>query len=771
MPFSLDGRLKTNLILFMSLDTNQILKLIQSLVQRPMKVKELAQTLGVPKPDYVKFKRSIKSLLESGDLVRLKRNRVGLASEMNVVVGEISITRTGVGFVPHEGHEDIMIPASQLGTALDRDKVMVRLGSFRGERQTGSVVRVIQRADRKIVGVFKHGPSFSFVTADNPHIHRDILIPESETLGAAEGEKVVARLTVWDDPYRNPEGKIVERLGRPGDPGVDMLTIIKSFDLPEEFPPEVLEEAERRAVIPGKAELVDRTDFTSDCIYTIDPADAKDFDDAVSVEKRSDGYRLGVHIADVSYYVVAGSVIDTEAFRRGNSVYLPGTVIPMIPEILSNDVCSLNPNRRRLTHSIVIDFDNEGKMLSWKLYDAVIKSRSRLVYEEVQEYFDKGTPPNDRVKRVADNLTVARELARLLSKRRFAEGSLDFDLPEAKIVLNEKGEVLELGNRVRLEAHRLVEEFMLAANRAVALEVFRKGQPFLYRVHDKPDLEKLNDFSHMMTRLGYSFPVSEELKPIQFARFLEKIKDKPEADFINELMLRSMQKAVYQLKNIGHFGLAFTHYTHFTSPIRRYPDLLVHRLLRQLKQGHYPVEYARRVVSVINHVGEHCSETERIAEQAERQAVKVKQVQFMAKKLGEEYSGVISGVLNYGFFVRLDNMGVEGMVRLSSLEDDYYVFDEKEYRLVGRRTGRVFRMGDAIKVGVMRVDTAAQEIELFVIEDGSGKKSAVVKSKTAKTKQAVPKSASIGKKSSSKTKAKTRKNSRSKTAKRGKKKR
>jgi ribonuclease R len=485
--------------------------------------------------------------------------------------------------------------------------------------------------------------------------------------------------------------------------------------LPQEFPEEVLIDAENAAVMPSAAELRGRTDFTKECIYTIDPADAKDHDDAVSVENLDSGFRLGVHIADVSHFVQPGTVVDKEAFERGNSVYLPGTVIPMIPEILSNDLCSLKPNRRRLAHSIVIDFDRRGKMLRWEMHDSLVKSHAKLSYEEVQEFFD-GKKPSERAARVGENLQVARQLATILSKRRFSQGSLDFDLPESKIIMNAQGEVLELGNRIRLESHRLVEEFMLVANRAVALEIFRKGQPLLYRVHDKPNLERLNDFSNMMARLGLSFPVDPDLKPIHFARFLERVQGRPDADFINELMLRSMQKAVYQSKNLGHFGLAFTHYAHFTSPIRRYPDLLIHRLLRQLKGGKYPPAFARRVVSVIDNVGEHCSATERVAERAEREAVRVKQVGFMARHVGDEFQGVISGVTGYGFFVRLEGLGAEGLVRLSSLDDDYYQHEDKRYRLIGKRTGRIFRLGDGVRVGVLKVDKVSNEIDLFVVD-------------------------------------------------------
>jgi len=706
---------------------DQILEFIREKSDHPMKMKEMAKALSIPNPQYPEFRQVVKSLLQSGELVKLKRGRIGLARELNLVVGKISITRGGTGFVTRDDaadKEDILIPTGSLGTAMDGDKVMVRDTGSTGDRRTGAVVRVVERADRNIVGVFHKGRYFSYVTPDNPRIHRDIYVPIAHSEKAREGEKVVCRLTLWDDPHINPEGEVTERIGFPGEPGVDMLTVIKTFNLPEEFPDEVLDEAERASARLDQIDSEDRVDLSKECIYTIDPADAKDHDDAVSVERTARGYRLGVHIADVSHYVEPGSALDKEAFERGNSVYLPGMVIPMLPEVLSNDVCSLKPNRRRLAHSVTIDFDRKGKMVRWKLQNTLIKSIAKLSYEEVQDFFDNGIPRGRgaaRIERVAENLTAARELAHILSKRRFADGSLDFDLPESKITLNEKGEVISLSNRIRLESHRLVEEFMLAANQAVALEMFRHGQQFLYRVHDRPDMEKLESFAAMVGKLGYRFAVSPEMRPRDLARFLEQVKDKPEADFINELMLRSMKKAVYQRHNVGHFGLAFKHYTHFTSPIRRYPDLLVHRLLRATKNGKYTPAFASRVESVIDHVGSHCSETERIAETAEREAVKVKQVQFMAQHVGDEFLGIISGVMGFGFFVRLDDLGAEGLVRVSTIDDDYYNYDEQRYSLIGRRKGKIFRLGDRVRVGVLKVDKTRNEIELFLVDSPESK--------------------------------------------------
>ena len=727
----LTGGSHISFIIFMKLSGKNLIKAVKERADRPMKMKELAKALSVKNPDYAAFRNEVIKLISSGQLVKLKRGRIGLAAELDVLVGKIAIIKSGKGFLIREDDIDILIPSAQLLTALDGDKVMVRLTGKTEGRDSGMVIKVMERSLRNIVGTFKRGKHFSVVDPDNPRIHRDMYIPPDETLEAQDGEKVVAILLQWEDPYLNPEAKIVERLGRPGQPGVDMLTIIKSYNLPEEFPAEVMSEAEEAAAFTEDIS-VGRIDLTKECIYTIDPSDAKDHDDAISVAETEKGFSLGVHIADVSYYVRPSGALDKEAFRRGNSIYLPGMVIPMLPEVLSNDVCSLRPDRKRMAHSVFVDFDKNGKVIKWKIADTIIKSQAKLSYEEVQEFFDKGEL-TDKIRRISSNLKTARKLASLLSQKRLEAGSLDFDLPESKIVMNDKGEVLELGHRVRLETHRLIEEFMLVANKVVALEANKKRVHFLHRVHDTPDKEKIAEFSETMKKLGYSFPVSGNMKPFQFSRFLEKVKEKPQADFINELMLRSMKKAVYQRDNIGHFGLAFTHYAHFTSPIRRYPDLLVHRLLRSFGKEGYKKKIAGQVVSLIDRVAIRCSETERVAESAEREAIKVKQVQFMARHVGDEFGGVISGVARWGFWVRLENLGAEGLVRISSIDDDYYHFDEKQYRLVGRRKHRVFRMGDRVRVGIVNVNQTTSEIELNLADtDGQKKTLTISQAKKAK---------------------------------------
>lgn len=688
---------------------------------RPLKPKELATELSVSGADYRRLRDLIKTMTDEGKLVRLKRGRIGIPSEMNLVVGTIAVSRTGFGTVFNEQGEPIVIPPEKIKTALDGDKVMIRVETDEAEEFYGKVIRIVERAEQRLVGTFFKGKGFNYVIPDNKKFRRDIYIPNRFTKKSRDGERVLVRMTSWDETSRNPEGEVLEKIGLLGEPGTDLLTVIKKYELPEEFPPEVIAQADKADDLFKPNEIKRRRNFTRETTYTIDPADAKDHDDAISVKKTGDGFQLQVHIADVSFFVRENTALDKEAFKRATSVYLPGKVIPMLPEKISNDLCSLNPNRRRLVYSVVINYNRKGKILDWEIVEGVIKSQAKLAYEEVQEYFDKGkkTP---RVKRVSENLDSARELAQILHKNRMNDGSLDFDLPESIITLNKKGEIVEVTNKIRLEAHRLIEEFMLAANRVVALHVFRLAQKFLYRVHDKPDIEKLEAFSYLVSTLGYKFPVSPNMRPIHFARFLEKLKDKPEEEFLNELMLRSMKKAVYQPKNIGHFGLAFSHYTHFTSPIRRYPDLTVHRLLKKLVNGKYPVELNKRLDAILNNIGRHCSETERIAESAEREAVKIKQVAYMSKKIGDEYEGVISGILNFGFFVRLNNIGAEGMVRLSTLDDDYYSFDEKRFRLVGKRTGRIFRLGDSVKVGVMRVNEIKNEIDFHLIEPRAVKK-------------------------------------------------
>ena len=720
------------------IDTKNILAFIRDSATRPMRIRELAKAMNVPEEQYRSFRKTVAEMMKQGKLVSLKRGRIGLPEQVDLIVGKISITRAGTGFVEDEraeergdDTEDILIPPQHLSTALDGDRVAVRREGVSRGRQLGAVVTILERSRSAIVGVFHRSPHFCFVAPDDRRLHRDIYIPKEKTHGAKQGDKVSVKLADWTDPYRNPEGEIIEVLGKPGDPKVELAAIIQAFDLPTAFPAKVMREAKKSAQWFNEEEIKKREDWRKTTIYTIDPASAKDHDDAVSVEKTKDGYRLGVHIADVSFFVREDSALDAEAYGRGNSVYLPGKVIPMLPESLSNDLCSLRENEDRLAHSCIIDFDKNGKPLNWRIADTVIRSKAKLSYEDAQSVFD-GAPANEKVAALKKELLLALELSRKISARRFAEGSLDFDLNEARIDFDEKtGAISALGVRVRLEAHRLVEEFMLAANKAVALSFSRAALPTIYRVHDKPDPDKIEAFAELARATGHKFPSSEHITPLMIQRFLESIKGAPEEEYLNELALRSMKKAVYQPLNLGHFGLGFSHYTHFTSPIRRYADLVIHRLLRKASNGAYPPAYAKSLKHRLVPISKHISETERHAVEAEREAIKVMQVIFLKRHVGDEFEGIITGVVARGIFVRLKDVHAEGMVRVSSIDDDFYHFDNERHRLVGSRTRNVFRLGDTITVTIVSVDAQRREVDLALVS--SGKKTQTEKDRRQRT--------------------------------------
>lgn len=704
-------------------------KVLRFLRENPghlFKTKEIARKLEIrDEHEY----RALRSLLhELGDdhhLERGRKQRYGVAGSRSTVVGRIHINQYGYGIVETDEPErrEIYVSSQFLKTALDGDLVAVSLlaGSSRvrgrGEkdrRPEGEVTEVLERGRSTIVGRLERSKNFYFVVPDDRNVTRDIYVSQKSLSGARHGDKVVVALEPWESEHLNPEGRVVEVLGQAGVARTEVLSVARAFNLPSRFPQEALQEAKRISSAIPAAEFSCRLDLRDLVCFTIDPEDAKDFDDAVSLTRLPDGhYRLGVHIADVSHYVKEGSALDREALKRGTSVYLVNEVIPMLPEKLSNDVCSLKAHEDRLTYSVFMILDRRGTVKEYEIEKSVINSKKRFTYEEVQRILDEGKGE------YADVLRGMRTLSRVLLENRLRDGGIDFDTVETKFRFDADGYPLEIVKKVRLDSHRLVEEFMLLANQTVAkhIGVPRHGdsrKPFIYRVHDLPDPERLRDLSNFVAKFGYKLHVNGvSAKAIE--RLIESVRGTPEEYLINEVAIRSMAKAVYSEKNVGHFGLGFNYYTHFTSPIRRYPDLVVHRLLHEYAEG-MSRERRSQLSKRLPPICLQSSEMERRAVEAERESVKVKQVEYMARHLGDELEGIISGVANFGLFVEINDLLVEGLVRVRDLGDDYYIYDEKNYALIGRRTRKRYRLGDKVIVQVVRVDIEHREIDFRIVE-------------------------------------------------------
>ena len=762
---------------------DRVLAYFQTESPHPLKLRDLAKALSVSDEDYGDLRRLMRQLEHEGAVVRLRNNRYGPPDRMNLAVGRLSVNPGGFGFVSREtGGEDVFVGAQDMSTALHGDRVVVRLYGHRGPRrqQEGQVIRVLERSLKTVVGVYRQDRRFGYVEPDDKRITRDIYVAPEDALGAEPGQKVVVKIEAWASEHLNPEGRVVEVLGDPGDPGMDILSIIKEYELPLAFPDHILRQADALPNAPSDEERRGRTDLRQTICFTIDPEDAKDFDDAVSLDLQEDGtLLLGVHIADVSHYVREGAPLDHEARVRGTSVYLVDRVIPMLPERLSNVLCSLRPGEDRLTMSVLARLDAGGDLLEYRIVESVIRSAARLTYEQVQAVLDEEkphlpltpspsvygegggaqglspgtgegevspTPPSGsgEAGRFRDRLLAMEALRRRLTARRIARGALDFDLPEAKVVLDAKGVPLDVRRSERLNSHRLIEEFMLLANEAVARHAHDRGIPILYRVHDRPDRAKLEDFADMVESFGYRFSAKDVVSPIQITRFLESIQGKRAAGVINEMLLRSMKKALYTPDNIGHFGLACEYYTHFTSPIRRYPDLIVHRILREALRGEVTESRKEALRERLPEVGDLATEREVIAQDAERDSVKVKQVQFMEGRVGDEFDGLIVSIRPMGMFVQIGAYLIDGLVRVSTIEDDYYLFEERTHALIGERTGRTFRLGDRVRIQVVRADRALRQIDLLLVESegeeaGAGRQEAGIgKGRRGRARQARP---------------------------------
>jgi len=688
-------------------------------INRPAGEKDLLKLLRVKGDARAEAKKVIAAMVASGAIVETRTGRYGLPERMNVAAGRLECKTGGFGFVipDRKALKDVYVSGAALGEAMHGDRVLVRIErTGRDGRPEGCIIQVLERGTNRVVGRLEAQVGGAIVSPFDARLLFEIHVPPGAEKGAASGEMVVVEVTRFPGPFRTPMGRVVQVLGRLNDPGVDVKVIIAKYELPDEFPKDVLEDAETVAKDLSPEDVAGRTDFRGEPIVTIDGETARDFDDAVQVKRLPNGhYELGVHIADVSHYVRERGALDREAFVRGTSVYFPERAVPMLPERLSNGICSLNPGVDRLVQSAIIEVSPTGRIVNHRFHDGVIRSAARMTYTAVgQILVDRDREVRERYRDLLPHFETMLELYQILHVRREKRGSIDFDLPEPQILLDLEGVMTGVVASERNVAHRLIEEFMLLANEVVATHMANLETPCLYRVHEEPSPEKVEGFEEFISGFGYSLRASAEgLKPRHFQKLLKKIAGKPEERLVSYLMLRSMAQARYQMENVGHYGLAAPLYTHFTSPIRRYPDLVVHRLLREARRAG-PAQGERResLDATLPEIGIQSSRTERRAQDAEGELVDWKKVRFMADKVGDVFAGYVTGVMSFGLFVELEEYFVEGLVHISTLVDDYYRFDEKAHTLRGESTGNVFRLGDKLEVLLVKVDLEKRRLDL-----------------------------------------------------------
>lgn len=701
----------------------RILAYMESEGYVPIKRRDMRAMLSVPQEDREKFENLINELIAEGRVFETKKGKLASPKDLQMATGTFIGHARGFGFVtPDAGGEDIFIPASETMGAMQKDRVLYKVlhKAEKGKKADGVIVRILERGQQRIVGTFEAGSKgYGFVVADDKKIAKDIFISRENTKGAVTGHKVVVEITDYGEDRRNPEGKVIEILGHINDPGVDILSVIRRYELAVEFPEEVYAEIEHLGTEVAEADKKGREDLRDLLTITIDGADAKDLDDAVSLKRLGNGnFELGVHIADVSHYVRENTALDKEAYARGTSVYLVDRVIPMLPHKLSNGICSLNPHVDRLALSCLMEVNGRGEVVSHRILESVIHSDYRMTYTAVREILEDGAPALlEQYAEILPMLEDMEELRQILGEKRRKRGSVNFDLPESKIILDENGKPIDIKPYEKSIATNMIEEFMLVCNETIAENSFWQEMPFMYRSHQEPDEDKLEKMEQFLRGFGYYLRKKDgEIHPRELQKVLQKAEETDEERIITRMVLRSMMQARYTAENGGHFGLAAKYYCHFTSPIRRYPDLEIHRMIKKMLHGELDekasVYYRRKMPDW----AKHCSKQERVAEDAERDTDALKKVEFMEDKVGQIYEGIISGVTNWGIYVELPNT-IEGMVALSQMDDDYYEFDEKKMLVFGKRTKKSYRLGDKVVVSVAKVDRMMGTIDFAFAEE------------------------------------------------------
>ena len=701
----------------------RILAYMESEGYVPIKRRDMRAMLSVPQEDREKFESLINELIAEGRVFETKKGKLASPKDLQMATGTFIGHARGFGFVtPDAGGEDIFIPASETMGAMQKDRVLYKMlhKAEKGKKADGVIVRILERGQQRIVGTFEAGSKgYGFVVADDKKIAKDIFISRENTKGAVTGHKVVVEITDYGEDRRNLEGKVIEILGHINDPGVDILSVIRRYELAVEFPEEVYAEIEHLGTEVAEADKKGREDLRDLLTITIDGADAKDLDDAVSLKRLGNGnFELGVHIADVSHYVRENTALDKEAYARGTSVYLVDRVIPMLPHKLSNGICSLNPHVDRLALSCLMEVNGRGEVVSHRILESIINSDYRMTYTAVREILEDGTPALlEQYAEILPMLEDMEELRQILGEKRRKRGSVNFDLPESKIILDENGKPIDIKPYEKSIATNMIEEFMLVCNETIAENSFWQEMPFMYRSHQEPDEDKLEKMEQFLRGFGYYLRKKDgEIHPRELQKVLQKAEETDEERIITRMVLRSMMQARYTAENGGHFGLAAKYYCHFTSPIRRYPDLEIHRMIKKMLHGELDEKASAYYRRKMPDWAKHCSKQERVAEDAERDTDALKKVEFMEDKVGQIYEGIISGVTNWGIYVELPNT-IEGMIALSQMDDDYYEFDEKKMLVFGKRTKKSYRLGDKVVVSVAKVDRMMGTIDFAFAEE------------------------------------------------------